>query len=82
MPTARFIEVTVQNYIISHGFDNLNKEITEKVIQNEPVKKLIAVDRILSVTEKYLLTTYGHGRLIYWEYLEPYDEITGKLNLE
>ena len=30
--------------------------------------KLVAADRILSVSERYVLTTYAAGRLIYWEY--------------
>jgi hypothetical protein len=30
--------------------------------------KLIAIDRIQSVSEKYVLVTSSHGRVMYWEY--------------
>lgn len=76
---AKFIEVTVQNHLVSHGFDEDNKEIIEEVIVDEPNQKLIAVDRIQSITEKYILTTYGYGRLVYWEYEGSYEEIKEKL---
>lgn len=64
----KFLRVSVQNYEICHGFDPENREIIERVEQPQPTTKLIAVDRILSVTEKFILTTYAFGRVIYWEY--------------
>lgn len=51
-----------------HGFDENNKEIEETVSVPEWSEKLIAVDRIMSVSEKFILTTYAEGRLIYWQY--------------
>jgi hypothetical protein len=51
-----------------HGYDGANKEIEETVTQNSFTEKLIAIERIQSVTEKFILTTYASGRLIYWEY--------------
>lgn len=51
-----------------HGFDENNKEIEVTVSVPEWSEKLIAVDRIMSVSEKFILTTYAEGRLIYWQY--------------
>ncbi len=79
MKNKKFIEVHVQNHIISHGFDSLNKEILEEVQVDKPSKKLIAIDRILSVSEKYILTSYASGRIIYWEYQETLEEIRAML---
>jgi len=79
MNNDRFIELTVQNHMIVHGFDEENKEIIEEVKVEKPVRKLISISRIQSVTEKYILTSYGFDRLIYWEYLESYEEVRHKL---
>ena len=75
----KFIEITVQNHLVSHGFDEQNKEIVEEVIVEKPSKKLIRVDRIQSVSEKYILTSYGYGRLVYWEYEGSYEEMKALL---
>ena len=75
----KFVEIEVQNHLVSHGFDENNKEIIEKVEVDKPMKKLIRVDRIKSVSEKYILTSYGYGRLVYWEYKSTYDEMKSLL---
>ncbi len=75
-----FIEVTVQNHQILHGFDQDNKEIIEEVIVDQATKKLINVDRILSVSPKFILTSYACNRIIYWEYHEDYDQVRNMLN--
>ncbi len=75
MSKPNFIEIEVQNHIILHGFDEENKEILEEVTVEKPMKKLISVDRIQSVTEKYILTSYGYDRLIYWEYKGSYNSL-------
>lgn len=64
----KFIKVKIKDYIIMHGFDENNKEIEVTVSVPEWSEKLIAVDRIMSVSEKFILTTYAEGRLIYWQY--------------
>ncbi len=64
----KFIKVKVKDHIIMHGFDDNNKEIEEVVSVPEWSEKLIAIDRIMSVSEKYILTTYADGRIIYWQY--------------
>lgn len=74
-----FIEIEVQNHMILHGFDENNKEIIEEVTLDQHMTKLIRVDRIQSVSEKYLLSTYGFGRLVYWEYKGSYADLKALL---
>jgi hypothetical protein len=66
--SPKFIRVRVKNYVVMHGYDDTNKEIEEFVEQESYQEKLIAIDRIQSVSESYILTTYAGSRLIYWEY--------------
>lgn len=75
----KFIKLTVKNHEIMHGFDNENKEIIEKVVVEKASVKLIAIDRILSISEKFILTTY-HDRLIYWEYEEEFSDVVSTLD--
>ena len=82
MNESKFIEIVVQNHLVSHGFDENNKEILEEVIVDKPQKKLIRVDRIQSVSEKYILTSYGADRLVYWEYEGTYEGMKKLLNAE
>lgn len=51
-----------------HGYDSNNKEIQETVTADGYQDKIVAVERIQSITEKYILTTSAAGRFIYWEY--------------
>jgi hypothetical protein len=74
----RFIPLTVTNHAILHGFDENNKEILEQVV-SEPSTKLVQVDRILSVSEKYVLISYAFDRIIYWEYLDGYEKVKAML---
>ncbi len=76
---TQFVELNLGSHIIIHGFDMVNKEITEKVNVSEFSKKIVAVSRIKSISEKYILTDYLDGRWIYWEYEESYDELKNKL---
>lgn len=64
----KFILIRVRNSLVMHGYDDKNVEIVEEVKDEQFVEKLIAVDRIQSVSEKYLLVTSSHGRVLYWEY--------------
>jgi uncharacterized protein YcfL len=82
MSAPKFIEVVVQNHLVSHGFDEENKEILEEVIVEKPRKKLLRVDRIQSVSEKYILTSYGFGRLVYWEYEGSYADMKKLLMID
>ncbi len=71
--SAKFIELTLGSHIISHGYDIMNKEITEEVKVEGFSKKIVAISRIKSVSEKFILTDYIEGRWIYWEYQEDYE---------
>ena len=73
--SKKFIELHLGGHIIVHGFDADNKEITERVEAGNFTKKTIAVSRIKSVSEDFILTDYTDGRLIYWEYKEDYETI-------
>ena len=68
----KYIEVSLGSYIISHGYDENNKEIEEEIIVDGFSKKLIAAARVKSLSKKYILTDYLGGRWIYWEYEEAY----------
>ncbi|WP_420602672.1 hypothetical protein [Flagellimonas sp.] len=74
----RFIELTLGNYTVSHGYEN-NKEILEDFKSDAPSKKLVAIDRIKSLGEKYILIDYLDGRWVYWEYEESYQHVKNLL---
>lgn len=75
----KFIELSLGNFVISHGFDENNKEIEEHIAVDGFSKKTVSVARIKSLSEKYILTDYLDGRWIYWEYKEDYEIIKNKL---
>ncbi|WP_339755368.1 hypothetical protein [Algoriphagus aquimarinus] len=74
-----YIEIVVGNHQILHGYDADNKEIIEEVVVEKAAKKLIAIERIQSVSEKFILTTYAFGRMVYWEYEGSYKKLKEKL---
>ena len=80
MPSKEFIEVTVKNHQILHGFDENNQEVIATVEVPAAAKKLIKIDRILSISEKFILTSYAYDRIIYWEYEETYDDLKAMLS--
>lgn len=69
-----FVELTLGNHMVSHGYDSDNKEVLEEV-GSSFAKKLVAVSRIKSLSEKYILLDYLDGRWVYWEYKESYEDI-------
>ncbi|MGJ5641900.1 hypothetical protein [Formosa sp. S-31] len=73
--TVDFIELSLGSHVISHGYDSENQETMEHVEVEGFSKKVIAISRIKSVSEKYILTDYTDGRWIYWEYEEDYDYV-------
>ncbi|MBC6998557.1 hypothetical protein [Cytophaga sp. FL35] len=75
----KFVELHLGSHIISHGYDDSNTEIEESVTVEGFSKKLVSVDRIKSLSEKFILTDYLDGRWIYWEYQENYDEVKALL---
>ncbi len=64
----KLISLRVRNALLMHGYTPDNQEIVEEFKDEAFVEKLIAVDRIQSLTEKYVLVTSSHGRVMYWEY--------------
>ena len=66
--SARFIRLKVRTAQIVHGFDAQNAEIVEEVNEESYVTKLVALERIQSINERFILVTGGQGRLMYWEY--------------
>ncbi|WP_105102731.1 hypothetical protein [Microbulbifer pacificus] len=75
----KFLELEVRTALIVHGYDEKNREITEQI--NEPAftTKLIAIERIQSISEQYVLVTSSHGRIMYWEYRGTLAELRGRL---
>ncbi|MRI01545.1 hypothetical protein GH721_13460 [Kriegella sp. EG-1] len=74
----KFVELSLGSHIISHGYDVDNKEILEKVTAPF-ARKLVAVSRIKSISEKYILTDYLNGRWVYWEYEDDFKTLKKKL---
>lgn len=66
-------------FVISHGYDENNKGIEEEIKVEGFSKKVVATDRIKSLSEKNILTDYLDGRWIYWEYKEEYEAVKKKL---
>ena len=75
----KFISVRVRNSIVMHGYTADNKEIVDEFNDGEFVEKLVAIERIQSVTEKYILVSSSHGRVLYWEYEGNLAEIKERL---
>ncbi len=75
----KYIEVSLGSYSVSHGYDANNKEIMEDFVVDGFSKKIVAVNRIKSVSDKYILTDYLDGRWIYWEYKESYSAVKSML---
>jgi hypothetical protein len=71
--------VRVRNALVIHGYTADNQEIVEEISGEEFVDKLIAVDRIQSATQRYLLVTSSHGRVLYWEYEGGLETVTARL---
>jgi len=76
---SEFIELELGSHVIVHGFDDNNQEITEEVKVNCFSKKVVSINRIKSISEKFILTDYAHGRWIYWEYKEDYQILKERL---
>ena len=50
----KFIELTLKSHTIVHGFDARNQEIVEEVKVEKASRKLVAIERVLSVSENYI----------------------------
>lgn len=74
-----FIELEVKSSITVHGYDNDNKEIEEVFEGKDYIKKIIAIHRIQSISEEYILVNSSHGRMMYWNYKGTMEELKQKL---
>lgn len=74
-----FINLKLGSHRIVHGFDEEQKEIVEDVLVEGFTDKLVAISRIKSISEKYILTDYAHGRWIYWEYKGDIESIKKRI---
>ncbi|WP_378187560.1 hypothetical protein ACE939_04350 [Aquimarina sp. W85] len=63
-----FVEIEVKLGSIVHGYDTKNKEIEETFNESDFMNKIIALERIQSISERYILVNSSHGRVMYWEY--------------
>ena len=75
MAKRKFIEITLGNYSILHGYDENNQEIRENITVNSPKKTLLATDTILSVDDEYITTSQIKNKLHFWEYSESFIDI-------
>ncbi|WGL15136.1 hypothetical protein PVT68_10150 [Microbulbifer bruguierae] len=75
----KFLELEVRTALIVHGYDEHNREITEQINDPAFANKLIALERIQSVSEQYVLVTGSHGRIMYWEYRGTLEQLRGRL---
>lgn len=75
----KYIELSLKNHLILHGFDKDGKEILEEVKAENYSKKMVAVHRILSLSQKYILISYAFDRIVYWEYEESYEQVKALL---
>jgi hypothetical protein len=75
----KYISVRVRNGLVFHGYDANNEEILEEVKDDTFVEKLLLIDRIQSIGEKYILVNSSHGRTMYWEYEGGFDALKARL---
>ena len=74
-----FVELEVKLGLIVHGYDQDNKEIQEVFKESEFTKKIVALERIQSISEKYILVKSSHDRVMYWEYKDTMEQLKHKL---
>lgn len=75
----QFLELSVRPAILMHGYDDENQPIEESIESADFAPKLIAVQRIQSITEEYLLVAGSHDRVMYWEYEGSMAEVVARL---
>jgi hypothetical protein len=79
LQAMKFISVRVRTAIVMHGYSEGNKEIVEEFNDGPFVEKLLAIERIQSVSDKYILVSSPHGRVAYWEYEGGLSALTARL---
>ena len=76
---SQFIALRVRGALVLHGYTAENEEVLTQVSGEEFAEKLIAIERIQSATERYLLVSAPHGRAMYWEYEGGLSALQGRL---
>ncbi len=75
----KFISVRVRTATVMHGYSEGNKEVVEEFDDDLFVEKLLAIERIQSISDKYILVSSSHGRVVYWEYEGDLSALTARL---
>ncbi|WP_374511496.1 hypothetical protein [Niveibacterium sp.] len=75
----KFISLRVRPSLVVHGYTPDNTEIVEQAEDAPFADKIVAVERIQSVSDRYLLVTGSHGRVMYWEYEGGFDDVRRRL---
>ena len=78
----KFILIRVRTVRVVHGFDANNREVIEEVVDAPWADKLLALERLLSATQSYLLVSGSYGRVMYWEYEGGLDWLSSCLNVQ
>lgn len=79
----KFLDVEVRTASVFHAYDSNNQPVSETLSEDRFVRKLLAIDRIRSISDDYLLVNGADGREMYWEYKGSIDELKVKLqNME
>lgn len=78
----KFILIRVRTARVVHGFDANNREVIEEVVDAPWADKLLALERLLSATQSYLLVSGSYGRVMYWEYEGGLDWLSSCLNVQ
>lgn len=74
-----FIEIEVTQAIAWHGYDAENRPLMDAQDPGAPVRKLVAIERIQSVSEEHVLIASGFGRYAYWAYTGGYEALKTRL---
>lgn len=75
----KFISLRVRSALVVHGYTPDNHEVVERIEDGTFAEKIIAAERIQSVSEQYVLVTGSQGRLMYWEYEGGIDAVRQQL---
>lgn len=75
----KYIDLEVKTATIFHCYDSANQPVEETVNEDSFMRKLVAVDRIRSVSEQFILVTGADNREMYWEYKGTLEDIKHKL---
>jgi hypothetical protein len=78
----KFISLRVRSALVVHGYTPDNREVVERIERVKDVafaEKIVAIERIQSVSDEYVLVTGSHGRLMYWEYEGGIDAVRQRL---